>query len=66
MLAEVSTTKISKKKKPKGMPQNKIVAQKGGNVAKEARKSIEKQTGESIISSKNAKNLWNNEKKKLK
>jgi len=66
MLAEASTTEISKKQKPKGIQQNKIVAQKGGDAAKQARKSIEKQTCESIVSSKNAKNLQNSEKKKLK
>ncbi|MFA5855007.1 MAG: Bro-N domain-containing protein [Candidatus Gracilibacteria bacterium] len=55
MLAEASTTEISKKQKPKGLIENKMVAQKGGNAAKQARIEIEKQTGESIISSKNAK-----------
>jgi hypothetical protein len=66
MLAEASTTEISKKQKPKGIQQNKIVAQKGGDAAKQARKSIEKQTGESIVSSKNAKHLQNKKNKKLK
>jgi len=33
------------------------VAQKGGNAAKKARIEIEKQTGKSIVSSKNAKEL---------
>jgi hypothetical protein len=65
MLAEASTTEISKKQKPKGIDQNKVVARKGGNAAKQARKSIEKQTGESIVSSKNAKNLQNKKNKKL-
>ena len=66
MLAEASTVEISKKQKPKGIQQNKIVAQKGGDAAKQARNSIEKQTGESIISPKNAKYLQNKKKKKLK
>jgi hypothetical protein len=66
MLAEASTKEISKKQKPKGMQQNKIVAQKGGKVAKQARKELEQQTGESIISSKNAGHLQNKKKKKLK
>jgi hypothetical protein len=57
MLAEASTTEISKKQKPKGLEENRKVAQKGWNVAKEARIELEKQTGESIISPKNAKNL---------
>ena len=55
-LAEASTTVISKKQKPKGLAQNKKVAQKGGGVAKKARVEVEKQVGESIISSRNAKN----------
>ena len=65
MLAEVSTTEISEKQKPKNFNENKKVAKKGGNVAKKARKEIEKQTGESIVSSKNAKQIQNKETKKL-
>jgi len=57
MLAEASTTEISKEQKPKGLKENKDVAQKGGEAAKQARKVIEKQTGKSVISSKNAKEL---------
>ena len=52
MLAEVSTTEISKEKKPKSLDKNIEVACKGGNAAKKARLEIEKQTGKSIISSK--------------
>jgi len=51
MLAEASTTEISKKKKPEGLSQNKVIAKQGGKVAKAARKEIELNTGESIISS---------------
>jgi len=57
MLAEASTTEISKKQQPEGLDENKAVAQKGGNAAKQARLEIEKQTGESIVSSGNAKGL---------
>jgi len=57
MLAEASTTEISKKKKPKGRNENKKVAREGGNVAKQARLTLEKQTGESVITAKNAKYL---------
>ncbi len=57
MLAEVSTTEISKMKKPVGLENNKQVAKKGGNVAAKAREEIEKQTGKSVISKKNAKSL---------
>jgi len=65
MLAEASTTEISKKKKPEGLESNKQVARKGGIAAKKARIEIEKQTGESVIISKNAKSLMTKEKKSL-
>lgn len=54
MLAEASTAEISKEQKPKGLNANKKVAKEGGNVAKQARITLEKQTGKSIISPKNA------------
>jgi hypothetical protein len=53
MLAEASTTEISKEKKPQGLGENRDVARKGGYAAKKARLEIEKQTGKSIITSKN-------------
>ncbi len=65
MLAEVSTTEISKKQKPSGLTENKRVAQKGGDAAAQARRSIEKETGESVISPQNAKHLQSKNKKKL-
>ncbi len=57
MLAEASTTEISKKKKPKSFDENKTVARQGGHVAGTARKEIETQTGESIVSPQNATDL---------
>lgn len=57
MLAEASTTEISKKKKPSGLSQNKQVAHEGGHVAGVARTEIERQTGRSVITAKNAKQL---------
>lgn len=45
MLAEASTTEISKEKQPKTFSENKEVATKGGNVAKAARLQLEKTTG---------------------
>jgi hypothetical protein len=66
MLAEASTTEISKKQQPVGLEENKQVAKKGGSAAKEARKVIETQTGESIVSSTNAYNLQDSDKKELK
>ncbi|MFH0775356.1 MAG: Bro-N domain-containing protein [bacterium] len=58
MLAEASTTEISKKQKPAGLEKNKEVAHKGGFAAKKARLEIEKQTGENIVTPKNAKHLY--------
>ena len=69
MLAEASTTEISKEKKPQGLDENRDIARKGGNAAKKARLEIEKQTGKSIVSSKNAKELGqknDDEKKNIK
>ena len=57
MLAEASTTEISKEKQPKGLEENKDIARKGGNAAKKARLEIEKQTGKPIVTAKNAKKL---------
>ena len=55
MLAEASTTEISKKEKPDTLDKNKDVAQKGGSVAGLARKELESKTGSTIVSSLNAK-----------
>ena len=60
MLAEASTTEISKEKKPEGLEENKDIARKGGTAAKKARQEIEKQTGKPIVTSKNAQNLLGN------
>ncbi|MDR3113501.1 MAG: Bro-N domain-containing protein [Endomicrobium sp.] len=59
MLAEVSTTEISKKKNPKGIKENVIVAREGGGIAGKARKDLESKTGQSVITSQNAKLLKN-------
>ena len=65
MLAEVSTTEISKEKQPKTFLENKEIAKKGGDTAKKARKDIEQKTGKSAISAKNTKSLQNKKIKKL-
>ena len=57
MLAEASATEISKAQNPKGLKQSREVAKKGGAVARAAREDLEKQTGTSVVTSKNAKNL---------
>ena len=57
MLAEASTTEISKKKQPKTFDENKTVARKGGQVANAARKQLEETTGYKVVTSRNAKEI---------
>jgi len=66
MLAEATTTEISKEKKPKTFSESKVIAKKGGDTAGMARKDIEQKTGKSVISSKNVKNLENKKIKNIK
>ena len=54
MLAEVTTTAISRQEQPENFDQNRDVARRGGNVAKNARKDIESQLGASVVSPLNA------------
>ncbi len=54
ILAEASTTELSKQKNPKGFKQNMAIAQKGGSVAKAARVQLESQLGRSVISKSKA------------
>jgi len=57
MLAEASTTEISKKKQPTTLAENAKVAQQGGSVAVAARKKLELESGEKVVSKLNAKSL---------
>ena len=54
MLAEVTTTAISKREQPDTFEESKTIAKRGGKVAKNARTDIESQLGQSIISPLNA------------
>ena len=65
MLAEASTTEISKDKEPKSFHENKIVAQKGGKVAKAARVQLENTTGKKVVANRNAKSLKSANNKEL-
>lgn len=56
MLAEASTTEISKVENPDGFEESRDVAKRGGNIAGNARQELEEVTGKSIISKKNSKN----------
>lgn len=65
MLAEASTTEISKDKKPVTFNEHKIVAQKGGKVAKAARVQLENTTGKKVVTKQNAKVLVAKSKKQI-
>ncbi|MFT4310576.1 MAG: phage antirepressor protein, partial [Candidatus Woesearchaeota archaeon] len=65
MLGERVTTEISQKEEPDTFDKSKEVAKRGGNVAGTARKEAEKELGRSVVSSKNAKDIINKEKKEL-
>lgn len=53
MLAEATTTEISKKEDPKTFSESKVVAKKGGTIAGNTRRDIEKQLGRPVVSAKN-------------
>ena len=57
ILAETATKDIAEATNPQGLEENKQVAQDGGSIAGDARKSIEDRTGKPIITSKNAIDL---------
>ncbi|OYT16740.1 MAG: hypothetical protein B7C24_06310 [Bacteroidetes bacterium 4572_77] len=59
MLAETSTTELSKKEEPKTFLENKKVARDGGSVAGNARKDLEKKLGNSVVKPLNARKLRN-------
>jgi hypothetical protein len=57
MLAEATTTEISKEKQPKNFSENRVIANQGGTIAGNTRKEIEEKTGKKIVTSQNAKQL---------
>ena len=57
MLAEATTTELTKVHNPEGLEANKKVAKRGGAIACEARRQIEEETGKPVITSKNASQL---------
>ena len=62
MLAEATTTEISKEKKPKTFSQNKTIAKQGGTIAGNTRKEIEAKTGKRVVSKLSAEKLIENKK----
>ena len=57
MLAEATTTEISKEKNPKNFDENKNIAKQGGTIAGNTRREIEAKTGKKVVSPQNAKQL---------
>jgi hypothetical protein len=57
MLAEATTTELTKVENPQGLQENMKIAKSGGEVAGDARKAIESRTGRPVITSQNAKQL---------
>ncbi len=64
MLAEATTTEISKEKKPKGFTESKVIAKQGGTIAGNTRKQIEEKTGKEIVSKTSAKKIIEAKSKK--
>ena len=58
-LAEAAATEMSKRENPKGFAENANIAHRGGNVAHVARKQLEQELGDTVISSKRAMNFTN-------
>ncbi|MBK6506516.1 MAG: hypothetical protein IPG02_12810 [Ignavibacteria bacterium] len=67
MLAEATTTEISKEKKPSTFVESKIIAKQGGTIAGNTRRAIEEKTGKKVVSSvSSSKQLQENKAKQLK
>lgn len=58
MLAELSTTSITKAKNPQTLDENKQCAKEGGNVARVAREELESKTGRQVVSPLSAKRIF--------
>jgi len=56
-LAEAAATEMSKRENPKGFAENANIAHRGGNVAHVARKQLEQELGDTVVSSKRALNF---------
>ena len=65
MLAEASTTEISRAEDPATLEASKAVARRGGNVARNARKELEQQTGKKVISKLNSKEIIQSDVKEI-
>ncbi|MDD4177425.1 MAG: BRO family protein [Bacteroidales bacterium] len=65
MLAEATTTEISKEKKPKTFVGIRKIARQGGTIAGNTRRQIEAKTGKGVVTKQNAKQLDENKKKEI-
>ena len=66
MLAEATTTEISKEKKPQTFEENENIAKQGGTIAGNTRKEIEEKTGKKVVSSLSVKKLLHKNENELK
>ena len=57
MLAEATTTEISKEKNPKTFNESRKIAKQGGTIAGNTRKEIEEKTGKKVVTKQNAKQI---------
>ena len=64
-LGEIATREIAKKKNPKGLTENINVAKRGGKIAGNARKDLESELGESVVTNANALNYQYVDEKEL-
>ena len=62
MLAEATTTEISKEKNPKTFTENKKIAKQGGTIAGNTRKEIEEKTGKKVVNKLNASDYLESKK----
>lgn len=65
MLAEATTTEISKEKNPITFDDSRNIAKQGGKIAGDTRKAIEEKSGKKVVSKLNAKKFLEDKKKKL-
>jgi hypothetical protein len=65
MLAEATTTEISKEKNPETFEESRVIAKQGGTIAGNTRREIEEKTGKKVLSKQNAKQLFHTKKKNI-
>ena len=65
MLAEATTTEISKEKHPESFDESRKIAKQGGTIAGNARREIEAKTGKKVVTKQNAKQLDPRKNKEL-